>query len=95
MGSPSSAAPPDRAAPPIQLLGNSLGRSPPLLSKPPQTCPGNSHRNGVHPHQQLNASFGGHSPSFLPPPPPRPPALLLPSKEFYLGKKNIACEPHS
>lgn len=68
MGSPSPAAPPDHAAPPVQLLRNSLGRSPPAQTALPGvgTCPGNSHRNGVHPHPQISVPFGGHSPSLLP-----------------------------
>lgn len=87
MGSPSPAAPPDHAAPPIQLLGNSLGRSPPpRYPKPPS--------RGLEPAQgiptamgtQIRVPFGdwGHSPSLLPPPLP---TLLLPGEEFSLGKK--------
>lgn len=86
MGSPSPAAPPDHAAPPIQLLGNSLGRSrPPLIQTALPgvgTCPGNSHGNGMHPHAQIGVALRGHGPS-LPPPLP---ALLLPGEEFSLGK---------
>jgi len=44
--------------------------------------PRDSHCNGVHPHQHLNPSLVGHSPSSLPPPAP-----LLPGEEFYSGKK--------
>lgn len=84
MGSPSPAAPPDHAAPPVQLLRNSLGRSPPCPNRPPGDW--NLPREfpsqwGASPSPDQCPIWGPQSFTAA-----HLPALLLPSEEFFLGK---------